>query len=329
VAVLLVTLAGVLVSCSDGSDDDTDVSYGSDQTEIGAPAGATEPAPVPPPPAEPGADTPPEVRPVGTTVVDIVDEGRGRRLVTRVHYPAAPGAGGPDAAPAGGLFPLVVMAHGYRLTADGYGRLLDGVAARGYVVAAPDFPHTSANGGDGNRLDLVNQPADVGVVADRLVTESARPGSLIPAIGRPDHFAVMGHSDGGLMAAAMGYNSSYRDDRVTAVVTLSGGASGFPGEWSVPDPPPLLAVHGNQDATNPISATDQLVERLPDTVPRHVVVIDGGDHIGPYMGDTALPGLATVIADFLDVHLLERGELSATDRLHNDASIPPLRLTAE
>jgi dienelactone hydrolase len=320
-----IVLTGVLASCDSGPDDGdsgTAITDASPASEIGTGSVATAP-----PSSVATVDTP-DVWAVGTTTVDVVDEARGRHLPTHVHYPAADAPGGLDAAPAAGAFPLVVMAHGYRLPADGYARLLDAVAARGYVIAAPDFPHTAPTG-DGDRADLVNQPADLAAVADRIVAESDRSGSLVPSILRPDRLAVMGHSDGGLTAAAMAYNDSYRDGRVAAAVVLSGGMSLFPGNWSFTDAPPLLAVHGDQDTTNPPAATSQLLEALPPAAPRHLVTVAGGDHIGPFMGDTALPILGTVIADFLDVHLLDRGEQAAIERLHADANTPPLSLSAE
>lgn len=60
--------------------------------------------------------------------------------------------------PIGGTFPFLLMAQGYRLPAGGYERILGMVTAAGYIVAGPSFPHTSANRGDGDRSDIVNQP---------------------------------------------------------------------------------------------------------------------------------------------------------------------------
>jgi hypothetical protein len=88
-------------------------------------------------------------------------------------------------------------------------------------------------------------------------------------------------------------------------------------------------VHGTDDLLNPPSSTDALMAVLPASVPRYLVRVQGGDHIGPYMGETTAPGLATVIADFLDVHLQQRGELAALNQLRADANRPPLVLAAE
>jgi predicted dienelactone hydrolase len=276
------------------------------------------PSAAPAPPDRPSPAAVPEPAPVAValTTLDLADHRTGLPLPTRVHHPAGPGP-----------FPLVLMAHGYDLAADGYGPLLDRVAARGYLVAAPDFPHTSSRTGDGDRSDLVNQPGYLAAVADGVTAAGGRPGATVPAVEHPERLAVMGHSDGGLTAAAMAFNDTYRDGRVAAAVVLTGGTALFPGGWSVPDAPPLLAVHGSADGTNPPSASTRMVSTLPATAPRYLVTVDGGDHTGPYMGDASPAVLADTIADFLDVHLQGRGDPAAVERFRRDAGTPPLSLT--
>ena len=116
---------------------------------------------------------------VGTVVRDFTDPHRHRTLHTIIHFPAR---GEPDQAgrePARGAFPLVLMAHGYRLPAAGYERILDRVTAAGYIVAAPAFPHTSPQG-DGDRRDLVNQPADLTFVLDAVADLASRSPGVQP-----------------------------------------------------------------------------------------------------------------------------------------------------
>jgi predicted dienelactone hydrolase len=264
---------------------------------------------------------------VGRVHLDLLDEARGRPLPTTVHYPAAPGPGGQGAVPAPGPFRLVVMAHGFGLAGEDYAVLLDAVATRGYIVAAPDFPGTSTSG-PGDRRDLVNQPADVAAVADRVV-ETGGAGGL-PAVADAGRYAVAGHSDGGLTAAALAYNERYRDPRVAAAVVLSGGMAVFPGEWAVPDPPPLLAVHGTADATNPLGASQRLVASLPAGVARSLVLVEGGGHADPFMTTVDVgTALGTVVADFLDLHLGAPAETGAAERFRRDASAPPLTLAVD
>jgi predicted dienelactone hydrolase len=111
-----------------------------------------------------------DARPVGATTRRFVPQGsynwRGaatHALITTVWYPAAPGTRGspqvigppnaplftlgewaPDAAPATGRFPLVVMSHGTGGSAQIMGWLGSGLASHGYVVAAVNHPGNNA-----------------------------------------------------------------------------------------------------------------------------------------------------------------------------------------
>jgi predicted dienelactone hydrolase len=195
------------------------------------------------------------------------------------------------------------------------------------VVAAPDFPHTSSNGGDGNRGDIVNQPADLVAVLDAIVAGAV---PEVPAIAHPDRVAVMGHSDGGLTVSALAFNTQYRDPRIAAAVVMTGGRALFPGSYFAPGSPPLLAVHGTADETNPISASVSLWRDLPAGIPGYLVRIDGGSHLGPYLFDTGLPALGEVVADFLDAHLVpsidRHADEGAVTRLERDAGQAPLSI---
>ena len=121
---------------------------------------------------------------VGLRVLRLVDHSRligaePRTLVTVVRYPAvgAPSARDlPNAQPerAGGPFPLVVFAHGYRLAPYTYAQLLNAWAQAGYVVAAPAFPLTNADAPVVDRSDLINQPQDVRFVISRLASAAPR-----------------------------------------------------------------------------------------------------------------------------------------------------------
>ena len=296
----------------------------------------------PPTPAGPAdATTVPEAptgqrrHPVGVIERAFVDPARGRTLPVRILYPArgtvatAPGGEVPTAADAppsaAGPFPLVLFAHGYRLPADGYDRLLAATAAHGYVVAAPDFPGTSSRSGTGNRSDLTNQPADLSFVADQVVAlgGSAPDGTggppPVPAIAHPDRIAVAGHSDGGLTATALAYNRTYRDPRVAAAASFTGGIGLFGGAYDAADPPPLLLVHGTGDGTNPFSASVGARDAL--ATPSWLVAVDGGDHIGPYMFGTGRPDLGDALADFLDGSL--QGDPTGLDRLATTVAAAP------
>src|SRR5262249_41616368 len=130
-----------------------------------------------------------------------------------------------DARPARGRFPLVVFAHGF----DGEGSYFRGFgeswARHGYVVALPTFP-LSRHGVD-DAGDLAHQPRGISFVVDQL-------GGLdrdAPLAGHVDTetLAVGGPSLGSATVFGVGYNSCCVDDRIDAVVAVSGGPAGFPG----------------------------------------------------------------------------------------------------
>ena len=84
------------------------------------------------------------------------------------------------------------------------------LAASGFVVAAPDFPFTSANSEWLDRGDVVNQAADVSALITQLTDPTTVPDALRGVIA-PGPVGVVGHSDGGITAAAVAYNSSVAD----------------------------------------------------------------------------------------------------------------------
>jgi alpha-beta hydrolase superfamily lysophospholipase len=259
---------------------------------------------------------------VGTLVREFVDSGRRRTLRTIVHFPAQGQPGGAGNGPAAGAFPLVLMAHGFRLPADGYERILTAVAAAGFIVAAPAFPHTSPDSAQVDRRDIVNQPADLSFLIDALTSFASLHPDLLPPVADPGRVAALGHSDGGLTVSAWAYDNSYRDRRVTAAVVLAGGIGLFPGTYFAPDSPPLLAIHATGDQVDPYSASVNLFNAVPAGVSRFLLTIEGGSHLGPYMYGTALPEVAEAIVDFLGGYFL--GDGTARARLRVDGNRPGL-----
>ena len=185
-------------------------------------------------------------------------------VVTYVRYPVD----------VSGPLPLIVFGHGFATTPARYTRLLDAWARAGYVVAAPVFPleNEYAPGGP-NESDIVNQPADMSFVISRLL---ARDSSIRSRID-PLKVAVSGQSDGAETAYATAFETRYRDPRVRAAVVLSGAELGG---GSVTAGPPLLAVQGTHDSTNPPKYTYQLYH---DTGrPKFLLQLIGAGHLPPY-----------------------------------------------
>jgi fermentation-respiration switch protein FrsA (DUF1100 family) len=264
-------------------------------------AEAASPAPADPaPPAE-------IVNVIGVTATD-----GPRSFAVTIWYPSAPGH-----------YPLVVLAHGFGASASTYEAMEAQLAASGLVVAAPDFPFTSANSEWLDRGDVVNQAADVSALITQLTDPATVPAALRGVIA-PGPVGVIGHSDGGITAAAVAYNSSVADHRIGAAVILSGAEIMYDGPWFTTASPPLLAIHGDADEVNPYWASEQLFGDA--TGPRWLVTVRGGGHVGPYTNGSVEPAVATLIADFLRAQL--QLDAAAATRLEVDANADGLALTA-
>lgn len=258
---------------------------------------------------------------VGVTHATYVDTTRGRTIAVTIRYPVM-GDAGDDEVVDGiadvGDYPLVVFAHGYDVSAATYATLEHQVAAAGFVVAAPDFPHTSSAVTDTpDEDDVANQAADVSFVISQLLDGSTAPAVLAGAIA-DTKVGVVGHSDGGVTAAAVAYNSTVADPRVGAAVVLSGAEARYGGSWFTTQSPPLLAVHGTADEVNPLGSSEQLFADARG--PKMLVTVSGGSHLGPFTTDAEEPTIATLVGDFLRAHL--SGDTAAAGRLGSDADVP-------
>lgn len=208
---------------------------------------------------------------------DLLEEPQ-RAFDVLLLYPAsgdAPAATSPvdDAPVAPGPFPLVVFTHGVTATGPVYEGRLREWARAGYVVAAPTYPRSSGPGGQ--IADYVNQPADVSFLLDELL---ALPGDdpLAGAVD-PERVAAAGHSLGAITTLGVGLNSCCADDRLDAIVAISGLRLPFPdGEFDDLGRVPLLAVHGAEDGVVPVSGSDTLFEEAPG--PAHYLRLPDGDH---------------------------------------------------
>jgi dienelactone hydrolase len=209
-----------------------------------------------------------------------------RKLTTLVWAPDAPG-----------LWPLVVFAPGFQVGPAPYEAFLEAWAARGYVVAAPEFPLTDAAvaGANLDESDIDQQPADVRFVTDWMV-------SVADPLARridPAEVAVAGHSDGGETALAAAEAAvPPGEPRFRAVVAMSVQPLGTrPASFG-----PLLVTQGDADTINPPSyglAAYRLAEP-----PKYLLVLRGGGHLPPLeAGSPWLPGLEAVSEAFLAAYV--------------------------
>jgi pimeloyl-ACP methyl ester carboxylesterase len=264
--------------------------------------------------------------PVASTSVTLVDDSR--PTPARGDTPAASSRTlavtitAPDVDD-GARYPLIVFVHGYDADAATYAALESDLAARGFVVAAPDFPLSSSALAGAPERDIVEQATDVSFVITALLGDS------FPAVRREiadTPVAVVGHSDGAVTAAGVAFDDQYADPRVGAAVVLSGAEAFFPGPWFAnAGTPALLAIHGTDDDVNPFAASTTLYDDDPGGV-KALVAVDGGSHLGPFTTDAVRPAIATLIADFLHGQLV--GDSEATARVAADAGAPGLALVA-
>jgi dienelactone hydrolase len=261
---------------------------------------------------------------VGVTQVSLsrTDATGFRPLPVSVRYPAVGSAAGAetgDAPAAPGRFSLVLFAHGWNGSADFYASMDREIASAGFIVAAPSFPHTSSVSGPMNRGDVVNQPADLAFLIDQF---TGTPPELLDGHVAPTKVGVVGHSDGGVTAAGIAFNTCCVDPRVGAAAVLSGAELFFGGAWFPPASPPLLAVHGASDEVNPFGASQRLFDDAPS--PKFLVRAPGG-HIPPFTTDPVVrPAVSTLVADFLLAEL--DGDAQARQRVPTDADAGGLQL---
>jgi fermentation-respiration switch protein FrsA (DUF1100 family) len=242
-------------------------------------------------------DGPFAVRTVATTLYDAT---RDRTINVTVYAPDA-----------NGEFPLVVMVHGYAAAASDYETLDTELAAAGFVVAAPDFPRSSRAATASPSRDIVEQATDVSFVLDQLLNPKTVPPALFGSI-EAGPVAVMGHSDGGVTAAGVAFNSAAADPRIGAAVVMSGGAFGFSGPWFTnDDPPALLAIHGADDEVNPYASSQSLYDEA--TGAKWLVSVNGGSHAGPFTTDPSVVDVGALIAGFLHAYL--EGDATAAAQL--------------
>jgi predicted dienelactone hydrolase len=287
------------------------------------------------PPADPTTSTPAAGPfPVAQTSLTFVDSTRSspargdtpaqseRTLVTTVYYPAtaAPGAETPTPPAAAGTFPLIVFAHGFDAQPSMYAPLLEDLARGGYIVAAPDFPGTSAaHAGPANRPDTLQQPADLSFLITSMLALSTQPGLLHDSID-PNEIGESGHSDGGVTAAATAYNTCCIDSRIKAATILSGGAFGFEGQWFPPGTPPVMFVHATADEINPYQASVSMFEQAQS--PKYLLTIDGGSHLEAFVDPPWEPPIAQSMVAFYDLYL--KHDTDAHSRLVTLANQPGL-----
>jgi dienelactone hydrolase len=267
--------------------------------------------------------------PVGVVTETFVDERRptaangdcakipSRTLPTTIYYPAAGAASSTtaqaNAAPdtSGGPYPLIVFAHGYGATARTYPPLLEYLASRGYVVAAPTFPLSSGDSPCGAIAgDVVHQPEDLSFVIDSVLEVSAAKRGSLAGLVDEKRIGAAGHSNGAVTTWGLVANSSVRDPRVDAAVIMAGTLQKYPrGRYEFSNAPPLMLVHGSNDAQVPYDLGVQAFNEARG--PKGLLTLTNGNH-----GSASGANAYAATGDFFDAYL--RGAAAAKGRLATD-----------
>ena len=214
---------------------------------------------------------------VGRSTLLLVDAARADRLVPiDVWYPAAPGAPGArsqyellpgvgftataaaDAAISDGRHPLVLWSHGRTATRSTYALLCEALAARGFVVIAPE--HAGDALGDwilgaavDDETNEKNRVADAHLVLNTVLGGSG-PLAAIAAHVDLDRIAAAGHSYGGFTALSVASGETAHPS-VRAAAGMQAFTRSMPKQVFEYISIPTLLVAGMQDATTP-PATD-------------------------------------------------------------------------
>jgi predicted dienelactone hydrolase len=249
-----------------------------------------------------------------------------RTLKTTIYYPAAgpPTEAPTENAPADakhGRYPLVLFSHGIYATGNAYQDVLKTWVSAGYMVAAPNYPLSSADAPGGVSFgrgvaDAKNQPADASFVINQVMKDTQ-----LGEIVDPKRIGASGHSLGGITTYGLTYSACCRDKRVKAAVPMSGfGGLVEPiDQYFRGGPTPLLALHGNSDGTVPIASDINTFARAQP--PKYFLTFIGASHVVPFLGGDSAQAmvLKKSTVDFWDRYL--KGDKAALDKLRTDGNL--------
>ena len=212
---------------------------------------------------------------VGVTTIQSFDTARNRILTSELWYPAK--TAGRDATIRKGVFPLVMMAHGFCGSRLNYQYLTTHLASHGFIVAAVDFAGlTDADCNPGPPPGkFEDQPYDLSFVCRDLHNVSGRHADWAKHVGGSPT-GLVGHSLGG--AAVIG--AARIDAFFTNVIALAPAAQASSADGlDELTPRAWMVMGGTADTT--VSFTDwtqPFWDAAP--TPKFLVKIDGGTHGG-------------------------------------------------
>ena len=158
--------------------------------------------------------------------------------------------------------------------------------------------------------DVVNQPADVSFVIDRMLALDALRGRI-----DGERIAAAGHSLGAITTLGVALNTCCRDNRLDAAVVLAGLEWPFSGgRYTAGRGMPVLFVHGDADNIVPYAAGRRAyADAAP---PKWFVTVVGGGHVASAIA--VQQAVFRSVVDFLDGEL--RDDQGALARLATDGN---------
>ena len=175
--------------------------------------------------------------------------------------------------------PLLIYSHGFMSTRMGGDYLATFFASHGYTVVAADFPLTNFSApGEPLVTDVVNQPADLSFLIDKILELNADISSDL--YGRIDatRIGVMGLSLGGLTSTLVAFHPEMSDPRVRLAVSIAGPAAMFSERFFDHRQLPFLMIAGDIDALVPPELhAYPLRQKMPSAA---LAVIEGASHTG-------------------------------------------------
>ena len=177
-----------------------------------------------------------------------------------------------------GPHPLLVYSHGFMSDRNEGKYLAEHLASHGYVVVSASFPltHFGAPGGP-FADDVVNQPADVSFLIDRVLSLSPTERNFYGGIDR-DRIAVAGLSLGGLTTTLVAFHPTLGDPRIRAAVSIAGPSAMFSRDYFAFVKVPFLMIAGTHDAMIPYASNGAPIPRLIHD--GGLVTIEGASHAG-------------------------------------------------
>jgi dienelactone hydrolase len=175
--------------------------------------------------------------------------------------------------------PLLLFSHGFTSLRSNGRYLAEHLASYGYVVAAVNFPLTSAWAPGGALVeDVLAQPGDLSFLIDTLSAYDRISGHALSGKVDNSRVGVFGISLGGLTSTLAAYHPQLRDPRIGAAVSIAGPSNFFTPRFFTHADLPFLMLAGELDVIVPWASN---AEPLPRKNPgARLVTVLGGSHTG-------------------------------------------------